>query len=48
MVKTKLIRIITLIVLIAGNQAYTPTVNKEDHTTVSFSYCQRDCQETDV
>ena len=42
MSKIKLIRIITLIVLITGNHVHNPTVNKEDNTAVSFSYCERD------
>ena len=42
MAKAKLIRIIILIALLAVNQAYSPTVNKENDTTVSFSYCGQD------
>ncbi|MCR4718264.1 MAG: hypothetical protein K5768_01375, partial [Firmicutes bacterium] len=42
MKKIKLIRIIILIALTAGNQAYSPTVKKKDNTAVSFTYCERD------
>ena len=42
MAKTNLISTIILIVLLAGNHIHSPAVNKENDTTMSFSYCGQD------
>ena len=42
MAKTNLISIIILIALLAGNHVHSPASNKENDTTMSFSYCEKD------